>query len=177
MSERSIALSLSLLVLLPLLLAPPADASGPFAPRELQLSTGAFGVDSDDEALAELGVELATEGVGYRLFGADRRLELTYGLMVTQKGGVYGYAGFRFPFELGGRWSLTPQLATGLYEADDGKDLGGVVEFRSGIELAARVGERHRLGLLLYHLSNAGLYDSNPGIESVVFTWGWRLGD
>lgn len=164
--------------LLSLLVLPAAlAADGPFTPQELLVSAGAFGVDSDDETVAELGVELVTEGVGYRLFGADRRLELAYGVMATAEGSLYAYSGFRFPFQLADRWTLIPQLATGLYEEGDGKDLGGLVEFRSGIELAARVGEGHRLGLMLYHLSNAGLYDSNPGTESVVATWSWSLGD
>jgi hypothetical protein len=176
---RSISLLQPLILCLLALPALPsaADASGPFTPHEMVLSAGAFGVDADDDTVAELGVELVTRGVGYRLFGADRRLELSYGVMATQEGSLYGYSGFRFPFELNERWTLTPQLATGLYEEGDGVDLGGLVEFRSGIELAARVGEGHRLGLMLYHLSNAGLYDSNPGIESVVVTWSWRLGD
>jgi hypothetical protein len=61
-----------------------------------------------------------------------------------------------------------PFTGAGLYEEGDGKDLGGPVEFRSGLEVAVRAGARWWVGLSYYHLSNAVLYDRNPGEESLV---------
>ncbi|HSN88855.1 MAG TPA: acyloxyacyl hydrolase [Thermoanaerobaculia bacterium] len=49
-----------------------------------------------------------------------------------------------------------------------------MVEFRSGVELAWRLNERSRIGLCLYHLSNGGLYDFNPGTESLILSYGVR---
>ena len=39
-----------------------------------------------------------------------------------------------------------------------GFKLGGPVEFRSGIELSRQVGDRGRIGLMLFHISNAHIY-------------------
>jgi len=87
------------------------------------------------------------------------------GVMATTDAAAYVYAGIRLDLFLGRRWVLTPQFAPGLYEDGDGKDLGHVVEFRSAMELAYRFDDRSRLGLSIYHLSNASLDDNNPGTE------------
>jgi hypothetical protein len=93
------------------------------------------------------------------------------GAMRTSKGIVYGYAGFRLDFPIAERWVTTIGFGAGNYHHGDGKKLGGPVEFRSSIELARRFGESSRLGIQLYHLSNAGLYEHNPGSESLVLDW------
>jgi lipid A 3-O-deacylase len=101
-------------------------------------------------------------------------LSPTAGGRATQEGTLYVYGGFRSDLPLGEKWVLTPQLAAGLYYANGGRNLGGAVEFRSGIELTRRIGERSRIGLLLYHLSNARLHRFNPGTESLVVTFSTR---
>jgi lipid A 3-O-deacylase len=98
-------------------------------------------------------------------------LSPTAGAMATSKGTLYIYGGFRFDVPLGRDWSVSPQWATGIYYGNGGRELGGALEFRSGIELSRRIGERSRLGITLYHLSNADLYSLNPGAESVVLTY------
>ncbi|HEX5759781.1 MAG TPA: acyloxyacyl hydrolase [Thermoanaerobaculia bacterium] len=93
------------------------------------------------------------------------------GLMATGDGALYAYAGFGLDFALTERFTVTPSWAFGAYDEGEGRDLGGVVEFRSALDLAYRLGERAAIGLSFYHLSNAGLYDLNPGSESLVLTW------
>ena len=89
----------------------------------------------------------------------------------TSQGTLYVYGGFRFELPLGAAWKIGMQEAAGLYYHDFGRNLGGSLEFRSGIELSRRIGWRSRLGVLLYHLSNAGFYGRNPGTESLVVTF------
>lgn len=98
------------------------------------------------------------------------------GAMASSQGALYAYGGFRLDYLLGKRWVVTPSWAAGLYYAgpEDGKDLGGMVEFRSGIEVAWRLTERSRIGFCLYHLSNGGLYDFNPGTESLILSYSVR---
>lgn len=99
------------------------------------------------------------------------------GAMATSRGTLYVYGGFRLEVPLGKRWVVSPHWAAGVYYRDrseDGKDLGGAIEFRSGLELSYVLSERSRLGLSLYHLSNAGIYDFNPGSESLVLTYSVR---
>lgn len=90
------------------------------------------------------------------------------GLMTSTKGAVYGYAGLRLDLFFGRRWVLTPSTAFGAFEKGSGKDLGSALEFRSGIEIAYRLDDRSRIGAGLFHLSNAGVGNRNPGEEAVV---------
>lgn len=98
----------------------------------------------------------------------------TVGGLATEDGSLYIYGGLRFDVPLGEKWLVTPHWGTGLYYANEGRDLGGALEFRSGIELTRRIGERSRVGVLLYHLSNASFYRFNPGTESLVLTYSTR---
>ena len=57
----------------------------------------------------------------------------------------------------------------GLYAAADDFDLGGPIEFRSGIELGYENRNGWRYAVSYDHRSNAGIYDENPGVETVNF--------
>ena len=57
----------------------------------------------------------------------------------------------------------------GLYFDNGGFDLGGVVAFRSGLELGYETRQGWRMALSYDHRSNAGIYDENPGVETVQF--------
>lgn len=152
--------------------AAPADAAEPapaeplWVPREWAFSAGVFDLVESDRA--EAGVEVRSASRPLRLFGRDWRLEPAFGAMVNEDAGYYGYLAFRLPIEIGERWRATPFVGAGLYSAGDGVDLGGALEFRSGLEISVRLGERTGLGLSYYHLSNASIYDLNPGSESLV---------
>lgn len=168
---RALPISFAVLLVLSTALAAPA-AARTFG--ELTLSAGGFDVvDRDDEAV-EVGVELGLAPVAVGFAGRSLELVPVVGAMATGDSGLYGYGGLRLDLPLGRRFVLAPQLGAGLYEPGDGKDLGGAVHFRSGLELAWLATPRHRLGVALYHLSNAGLENSNPGSESVILTWRTR---
>ena len=98
------------------------------------------------------------------------------GVMATSDEAVHGYAGVLVDIYFGRRWVLTPSFAPGLYRDGDGKDLGGTIQFRSQLELSYRFDDRSRLGLSVNHISNASIYDSNPGTESVAITYAIPLG-
>lgn len=55
----------------------------------------------------------------------------------------------------------------GLYFDNGGFDLGGPIAFRSGVELGYETRQGWRMALSYDHRSNAGLYDENPGMETV----------
>ncbi len=95
------------------------------------------------------------------------------GLAATADQAVWVYAGVSFSWEPSGKWRLRPGFAASAFENGDGKDLGGVIEFRSSLEVTYRAGQNLRLGLLFYHLSSAGIYDPNPGSNSLVFVVGF----
>jgi len=66
---------------------------------------------------------------------------------------------------------ITPTLAAGWYI--DGKEikLGHKVEFRSGGDIYYKFKNDVRIGIGFYHISNAGLGDSNPGSEQAILKY------
>lgn len=144
-------------------------------PESVSASTGAF----------EVRKTLDEYETGWELRFAPRRFGLlpgwapdlipVAGAMATSRGALLAYGGFRFDYPLGKRWVLSPGWATTLYYRGEGKDLGGALEFRSHVEVAYRLPGDARVGLCLYHLSNAGLLGFNPGSESLVLTYTARL--
>ncbi len=146
-------------------------AAGPAPAQDPDFLTfGAGAFDYNDDSTA--GV------VSLEYLSAKRLLFLQPlgGFMVTFDGGVYGYAGLALDVFFGRRIVATPSFSVGLYGEGDGKDLGHLVEFRSAIQIAYRFNDRSRLGVMLHHLSNAGLDDTNPGANTLMLTYSRPLG-
>jgi lipid A 3-O-deacylase len=93
------------------------------------------------------------------------------GALATNEGSFYGYGGFRFDAEIGRHVVITPEAAMGYWRKGGGKDLGGPFEFKTGAEFAYRFDNSSRFGLLFDHISNAGIYKKNPGVESLLFVY------
>lgn len=94
------------------------------------------------------------------------------GTTLTSKGAFHGYAGVLSDFYFGKRIVVSPSVAAGPYFHGGGKDLGHVFEIRSALEVAYRFDDRSRLGLMFYHVSNAGFGDDrNPGAEVLSLTY------
>jgi lipid A 3-O-deacylase len=128
-------------------------------PAFINLGVGYFDLFDDDNA-GEFRAE-------YR--AADRYwiFKPFVGISLTSDRAVHGYAGVLSDFYFGRRIVVTPSVAGGYYDKGDGKDLGHEFEIRSGMEIAYRFDNRSRLGIGFYHISNAGLEDTKPGVEIV----------
>ncbi len=98
------------------------------------------------------------------------------GGLVTTDGSVLGYGGLRLDLYFGDRWVLTPNAAVGAFGRGSGKNLGSVVEFKTGGEFAYRFDDHSRLGLQFDHISNAGIGKDNPGTESFVLMYSIPIG-
>ena len=106
-------------------------------------------------------------------YRADADLELwrirpSFGVAATTDTSIYAWTGLNLDIFFGRRIVLTPTTGVGLYRQGDGQDLGSIVEFRNGAELAWRFDDRSRFGAGLHYISNYGLGDEDPGIG--VFT-------
>lgn len=120
--------------------------------------------------LAEAGVE--ARAPAFRLFrGYTFALVPSLGVTANSEGGAWLWSSLRFDWEIGERWVVTPFSGIGVYEQGEGKDLGGTIEFRSGLEVSRRLAGGGRFGAAFYHLSNADIYDDNPGSNSFVLVW------
>jgi hypothetical protein len=93
------------------------------------------------------------------------------GAFGTTDKSFYGYGGFRVDIYFGSRIVLMPNAAVGYFARGSGKNLGGPLEFRTGAELAWRFDDRSRLGLSFNHISNAGIYKTNPGEEELAIVY------
>ena len=96
------------------------------------------------------------------------------GVMGTTDGAYHGYAGILVDFQIG-NFYITPSFAPGIYVRGNGKNIGGPVEFRSQIELGYRLPNHGRIAVSVDHISNAGIYQRNPGVESAMLTYGIPL--
>ena len=151
----------ALAAMLALFLAP--DAARADDPDFVTFAVGWFDAADDDDA------------IDFRLeYRSNLRLWVLKpfaGLSGTTESAFYLYGGFGVDLFFGRRWVLYPNVAVGLYEDGDGKDLGHTIEFRSGVELAYRFDDRSRLGFGVHHISNASLGDRNPGTNLLVVTY------
>lgn len=93
------------------------------------------------------------------------------GMMGTSDGAFHGYGGVLTDIYFGRRIVLTFGFAPGVYADGNGKALGYWLEFRSSGELAYRFDDRSRIGLMVNHISNAGLGDRNPGTEILMLSY------
>ena len=108
------------------------------------------------------------------LWGVDN-VSLVAGVDVDLNGGTYGYGGLLYDWEFYQRWHLVPSIVAGLYHESDSKDLGGPINFRSALEVNYEITRNSRLGLGISHISNASIYDSNPGAEHVTATYSYSF--
>lgn len=134
-------------------------------PAFLRVGAGYYDIN-DDQGAGEFHLEYISDSewwIFHPFMGA----------MATTDTALYAYAGIRLDVFLGRRIVISPSFAPGLYHDGDGKDLGHPVEFRSALEIAYRFDDRSRLGLSVYHLSNASLDDNNPGTEVLTLHYSY----
>jgi lipid A 3-O-deacylase len=152
------------------------------AAEDLQL--GPLTVMGDSAHYLEIGIgvfdaldhsDAETAGVArIELRGGDKLWFIgpALGLLATLDEAVLGYGGLYADIAIG-PVVATPMLAVGGYAKGEGKDLGGVLQFRSSITLAYEFQGGIRLGAQFAHTSNAGLEEPNPGEEEVYLTVAW----
>jgi len=145
-------------------------ASG--APKEIRknidpdfITVGVGGFDvNDDQTSSQVEIQA-------RLNNRFWIFKPQVGMFVTRKEGIYAYFGIMTDFFFRGRFVISPSFGVGANHEGEGKQLGGAVEFRSAIEFAYRFDDRSRFGIQVGHLSNAGIYEENPGTEFAILNY------
>jgi hypothetical protein len=163
--------------------AAPRSASASLGSDRVQEPPPAQASGRDHELMLQLGVYHVLDATQWGLIGAEYRLAPVprwwdvrpiVGAYVIAGGNNYAYAGLRRDFSLWGDVEFSATTAVGLYDRGT-VDLGGPIEFRSGADFTWPVGEGLRLGIGYYHMSNAILYDRNPGSDTVQMSLVWEL--
>lgn len=98
------------------------------------------------------------------------------GVGLTMDATAYGYTALNLDIFFGPRLVLTPSVGIGLYHTGSGQDLGSVLEFRNGAELAWRFDDHSRAGLGFHYLSNFGIGDTDPGTSTLTVFYAHPLG-
>lgn len=146
-----------------------ADRACAADPDFLTLGAGYFDVLRQQKESGEVRVEYWSD---YKLWFLH---PFVGGMMTTDNAG-YGYTGLRADIFLGRRVVFSIAEAVGGYIQGDGKKLGSVLEFRSAAELAYRFDDRGRLGVTIYHISNASTGSRNPGADIIGVFYAVPLG-
>ena len=137
----------------------------------INFTAGQVGIADDINGARRHGVE-----VRLRSFS---RWELipAFGFTRADNGANFLYADLRHDFWLSDNWLVIPSFGLGSFKDSDEINLGNDLEFRTGIELAYKFYRQYRIGLALFHLSNGGLSDRNPGTEALVVSLSipWEL--
>jgi hypothetical protein len=89
--------------------------------------------------------------------------------------GFMSYAGFRLRIPVSRAWQLEPGTGVGRYQRNDDKNLGGPLEFRSGFRVWYVGHPGEKIGVELYHISNASIYRNNPGLNGLVIIHAFDL--
>lgn len=89
------------------------------------------------------------------------------GMMVFGDGSKYIFGGFNIFEHLGKHFMVLPNFAVGGYHNGGEKDLGGALEFRSGLEVGYWIFDKMMAGIAFHHISNASIYRKNPGTETL----------
>lgn len=131
---------------------------------------GGYNIFSDNDITD--GEKTAVVGGEYRFSALSYGIRPVLGFHANFEGDTYTYGGLVVDVPLyEDRIWFIPGAAAGAFTHGDGRDLGGVLEFRTSAEIAYRFDNNQRLGVAISHLSNANIYDNNPGTETITVNY------
>jgi hypothetical protein len=134
----------------------------------LSVSLGIFDFMRENHRTGQLAIEYHSYGYRWVKSLPSFQVRPLLGWMGTFSGALYLYGGVNLELQITRHMAFAPGFAIGYYNRGHGKNLGHPIEFRSGIAWSWSMPNQSRLGLHIYHLSNASLARHNPGSESVV---------
>jgi len=154
-------------------------ASAPAAaddPALVTLSAGVFDLVSHRTQEFEGRVEYRHGQGFFETDGVFRGFKPMVGIMGNTAEAVFGYAGLAAPLAFdGGRWEFVPSGGVGAYHEGNGIFLGGTFEFHVGLSASYAISPNSRLGVAVYHISNAKTHRKNPGVNSLLLQWSWAF--
>lgn len=129
----------------------------------INVNAGRVGV-LDESAPWRYGIEYRFSPIG------EWQIRPTIGVAQADDDSSFLYLEGKRDFRLSTSWLLTPGFGIGSFDGRRDLRLGHTIEFRSGVELAYRFSGAERIGVAVYHVSNGGISESNPGTEAVVLS-------
>ncbi len=102
----------------------------------------------------------------YPQFWKHLKPQLTF--LFSKRYSKYMGIGVGWEFYLTKQIILTPSFSPGIYWKGNGRDLGYPIEFRSALEIVYEMKNQMRIGIQIFHLSNAHLSHKNPGLNALT---------
>jgi len=142
---------------------------------QLMLGAGVFGFGvASQPNQAEGRIQYRFQNGIFGTEGVFRGFKPLIGFAAQTSGSIFTYAGLAAPFVFGAddRWEVVLEGGPGYYR--QGKSslfLGGGFEFHAAIATSYAITDSSRLGIGIYHISNANLHKKNPGVNSILATW------
>ncbi|WP_342236544.1 acyloxyacyl hydrolase [Inquilinus sp. OTU3971] len=140
-------------------------------PLSLTLGAGYYNILNDKGEPGHEDRDKGGAGIGrveLRFNQEFLRIRPFIGIEANTESATYFYGGGMLDVRFGEHFILSPNAAVGAYFNGDGRDMGSTVEFRTGIEAAWEFDNRMRIGAAFHHISNAGIGDVNPGVETLT---------
>ncbi len=100
------------------------------------------------------------------------------GFLGTNENAYYAYGGFGIDGYYGKKknFIMTPSLACGYYKDGNEIKAGNPLEFYIGIDVFYRFKSNARIGVGIFHISNADSGKKNPGSETLVLKYQIPIG-
>ncbi len=136
---------------------------------EIVISTGLLTGLHDEED------EQWMTSVEYRFSEWRRGLRPWIGLAQAENHTAFASVGLVYAYEIKNRVRLIAGLAPTFYERGNGRILGSKLECYSFGEIGYVFKNDHVLGLRFGHLSNGGLGNINPGVETLLVMYSLPL--
>lgn len=93
------------------------------------------------------------------------------GFMINEDTDVYAYGGVEADYGIPFNFYISPSVAAGYYENNDGKDLGGSVIFKSGGSLKYKFKNDDVVSVGAYRLSNFNLNPINSSADVIQLNY------
>lgn len=144
-------------------------------PSVVEFGAGAFDVAREEHWLSH-GTPAAFS-LALRLGSKAWYAGPIVGALANHQGGLYGYGGFYVDLSPihARRWRFGPSFGVGGYRRGQSKPLTHTLAFQVAGTMTYDLDGRSRLGLTVSHISNAFIYDPNPGAESILLTYGFAF--
>ncbi len=96
-----------------------------------------------------------------------------FGAFATLDASALAFVGFHALVPLGARIEVRPFFGLGVYHEGDGKDLGSLVLFHTGLTMFYKLPDDSRLGFSYSHQSHGDIFssDNNHGANNLLLSY------
>jgi len=136
-------------------------SSPALAGNDVVFGVGWFDISRSDDSSANFSAEWRGNAFFYDL-------RPVIGGSLNSDGGAYGYVGLDYDWQFVPHFYLIPGLAVGAWRDGSSIDLGGTLEFHESLEVDYKFDNDYRVGAQIAHTSNADIYSTNPGVNTLM---------